>query len=110
MLQMPAFIVNHALQGDVDKTLTALGRFGINAVMGLGDGDEDDEGDGKKNRGVTPKSLANLLVNSIDKRDPAEKAGQLAADSEKKLKEQQELADQENPKTKTQEPPVTDGP
>lgn len=36
MLQMPAFIVNHALQGDVDKTLTALGRFGINAVMGLG--------------------------------------------------------------------------
>ncbi|MEC9434760.1 MAG: VacJ family lipoprotein [Pseudomonadota bacterium] len=36
MLQMPAIFVNYVLQGDVDGALTAFGRFGINAVMGLG--------------------------------------------------------------------------
>lgn len=36
MLQMPAIIVNHALQGDVEKTLAGIGRFGVNIVMGAG--------------------------------------------------------------------------
>jgi phospholipid-binding lipoprotein MlaA len=36
MLRMPVIAVNHLLQGDVESTLTAVGRFGVNIVLGAG--------------------------------------------------------------------------
>jgi phospholipid-binding lipoprotein MlaA len=34
MLRLPVIAVNHLLQGNIDGTLTAVGRFGVNALVG----------------------------------------------------------------------------